>query len=454
LPAVITVAAALLAALTLRIDEILLADRRATFYLAFGGGVEGARGVLTAIAGSMITVTGVVFSITIVALQLASSQYTPRVLRGFTRDRANQVVLGVFIGTFTYTLLVLRMVRSASDDGEAFVPSISVGVAILLALLSIGFLIYYIHHAARSIQASVIIDRAANDTLGLVRRLFPEPIGEPALERPAPPVPAGAPALITAEGAGYLQTVDADTLFELADTEKLTIRMEPYIGEFVLPGAPLAAVWPPTAVDDAGVGRIRQAFVLGPDRTLQQDIELGLRQLADIAIKALSPGINDPTTAVNCIDRLSEILVTLGNRDAPERARSDDQGRVCFVARETTFCRAVRLSFDQIRHYGRSDPVFMAHWLRTLRRAAALVPPARRAALADQVRAALDTERREIRDPGDLERVLEAGAARADSEPGARPRPGAGCRCGAAARPRARRRRACRPRRCGGRRRR
>ena len=408
-PAVMTVAA-IVAAATVEIDRRLLADARtAGLDLAFGGGVEGARGVLGAIAGSIIAVTGTVFSITIVALQLASSQFTPRVLRNFTSDRGNQVVLGVFIGTFTYALLVLRTVRSAADDGEPFVPSLAVGVAIVLALASVGFLIYFIHHTARSIRAAVIIDRATRDTLGLVDELFPEPVGRPA-DRPPEAAPAEWPATVAAEAAGYLQAVDADGLFEVARERGLTLRMEPNVGEFVLPGAALASAWPAGAVDEEVVGIVRDAFITGPERTLQHDVELGLRQLADIAVKALSPGINDPTTATICVDRLAEILVALGNRQLPERARADEDGRARLFAPGSTFERAVELSFDQIRHYGTGDPTVARHLLGTLERLALLIPPDRRPPLARQVQAILNAARDSIGEPTDLRRVEQAGA--------------------------------------------
>jgi uncharacterized membrane protein len=408
LPSVLCVLAGLLALAALWIDHLLLADRRATFLLAFQGGVDGARGVLEAIASTTITVTGLVFSITIVALQLASSQYSPRVMRGFIGDRVNQMVLGVFIGTFTYSLLVLRSVRSATDDGAAFVPSIAVGIAILLALVSIGFLIYYIHHAARSMQVSVIIDRATADTIQLVRRLFPEPIGEAAPAPPEPQVPTTPAAVVTADRAGYLQAVDAAALFALAQGTRLTVRMEPRMGAFVLPGAPLATVWPAEAVDDAVAGKVRGAFITGPERTLQADVELGIRQLSDIAIRALSPGVNDPTTAVNCIDRLGEILVVLGNRTPPAAVRSDGQDRVCFIASETTFDRAVHLSFDQVRHYGRQDPTVVAHLLEMLGQMAGLVPEQCRGVLVEQARVVVGAAYAATDEPADraaLDRV-------------------------------------------------
>jgi len=406
-----TVAAALLALALVELDRRLLADGDvAGLYFAFGGGVQGARGVLTTIAGSLITVTATVFSITIVALQLASSQFTPRILRSFSRDRSNQVVLGVFIGTFTYALLVLRTVRSAADEGQTFVPAVSVAVAIGLALVAIGFLIYFIHHVAESIRAAVIVDRATADTLRLVEQLFPAPIGASADGAEILPEPDGERRVVAAESAGYLQAVDADSLFTLAETSHLLVRMELRIGEFVLPGGPLATVWPASAVDDEITDGVRGAFVTSPERTLQHDAELGIRQIADIAMRALSPGVNDPTTAVNCVDRLSEILVVLGNRRAPDRARAGEDGCVHLLAGGTTFERAVDLSFDQIRHYGAGDPSFAAHLLVTLGDLASLVPPYRRPVVVRQAEALLRGAREQTREPKDLA-LLEWAAA-------------------------------------------
>ena len=403
LPTLLTALAVALAAATLWLDGLLQRNPRVD-YLAFAGGAEGARGVLSAIAASLITVTGVVFSITIVALQLASSQFTPRVLRHFTGDRANQLVLGVLIGTFTYTLLVLRTVRADGRDVGTFVPALSVGLAVVLALVSIGFLIFYIHHAARSIQAAVIIERAAHDTLTLIRRSCPEGPAEPAEGSPCPVLPETEGAPICSPHAGYLQAVDLDGLAELAGQAGVTIRMELSVGEFVLPGARLASVWP-ASVSDEVRDDICQAFVLGPERTLQQDVAFGLRQLADIAIRALSPAVNDPTTATMCIDRLAELLVTLGTRESPEQVRVDEKGRVCLVARPLRFERAVELSFAQIRHYGTGDAVVARYLLETLGRIAALVPGDRRGPLARQMGLVRQAARERIGQPADLAEV-------------------------------------------------
>ena len=180
--------------------------------------------------------------ITVVALQLASSQLTPRVLRGFMGDRGNQAVLGLFIGTFTYALLVLRSVRSPLEGEGGFVPAVSVTVAIVLALISVGFLIFYVHHAANSIRASVVVDRVARGILDLIDRLFPADVGRAAEPGPLIGEPALPARAVLAGRGGYLQSINGDHLFDLAVDRSLTVRAEPRVGEFVLPGAVLASV--------------------------------------------------------------------------------------------------------------------------------------------------------------------------------------------------------------------
>jgi uncharacterized membrane protein len=230
--------------------------------ILFSGGADGARGVLTAVAGSLITVTGVVFSVTVVALQLASSQFTPRVLRGFMADPANQIVLGIFIGTFTYTVMVLRTVTGADDNRAAFIPELGVTVAILLVLVSIGALIYFINHAARSVQAAVILTREAEQTLKRMEHLFPRGFGHPDEDLPVPRAPAAPAAVVLAAESGYLLAVHADSLFNLAEDRRLTIRMDVPVGGFVIEGESLASIWPVSAVDDTAVKAVRDAFVL------------------------------------------------------------------------------------------------------------------------------------------------------------------------------------------------
>ena len=410
LPAVLTAVAVGLAFLTVRIDQTLLTDRRAEVHWLFGGGAEGARGVLEAIAGTMITVTALVFSITVVALQLASSQLSPRVLRAFMGDRGNQTVLGFFIGTFTYALLVLRVVRSPLEDTGSFVPALSVTVAIALAMLSVALLIYYVHHAADSMRASVVIDRAANATHDLIIHLYPEGVGE-AVQADPPAWLAARPAtLVRANGSGYLQAINADTLFALAERHTLTLRPEPLVGDYVLPGAPLVCVWPEHALDEEVEHAIREALVLGLERTLHADVAFGIQQLSDIAVKALSPGINDPTTAMICVDRLGEVLVTLANRGKPDEVRSGEDGSVRVVLRGPSFDFLVGIAFDQIRHYGAGAPTVAQHLVTSLGRIAVLIPSAHRSPVVCQARLVLDSVRADVMVPEDRERVEQAGA--------------------------------------------
>ena len=411
LPAVITTVAVALAVTLLVLEgQGPLWTGEPPWWL-YQGGAEGARTVLNVITTGLITVTGVVFSVTIVAVQLASTQYTPRVLRNFRADRSNQVVLGIFIGTFTYALLVLRTVRDAGGGSEAVVPRVAVTVAVLLVIVSVGALIYFIDHVASEIHVTAILDRVTRRTMRIVRQRFPEHAGRADEHPPADPRrPEHEAVAVCAARAGYVQRVDEDRLFSLGERAHLVIGMERKIGEYVLQGRPLASVWTadgrlPPGLADA----VQRAFALGPDRTPDQDVEYGIIQISDIAIKALSPSVNDPTTAIRCIDRLAEILAELGARERPEARRTRD-GRIGFVVSETTFDRAVKVAYDDVRHFGASIPLVAEHLLETLGDLLTLVPPARREPLLEQARAVLHTAREKISNPqdrADVERTAE-----------------------------------------------
>lgn len=373
IPTVGTVACALLAFGLVAIDHKAgLGTNPPHAFLIYNGGAEGARGVLSAIAASIVTVTGTVFSIAIVAMQLASGQFTPRVLRHFTGDRANQLVLGVFIGTFTYCTLVLRSVRSANEIGGQFVPIISVSVAIVLALVCVALLIFFIHHAARSIQVSVILDMAADDTARLVGTLFrPEHDDPPLLSGR---LPADEAATITAALDGYVQDVDEHALCGAATKGDLTIHVLAEVGGYVYEGEAIARIWPASISDDLQQN-VTNAFVVGLERTLYHDVAFGVRQLADIALKALSPAVNDPTTATQAIDRIGGILVAAGRRQPPAHVLYVDDRPAVFLP-SITFGQLIDLGFTQIRHYGAADVVLVCHLLRTLEKIAALVADA------------------------------------------------------------------------------
>lgn len=411
IPTVITLLAVVLAIGLVGLDRTLRFDQRPDLpWWIFGGGPEGTRAVLSTIAGTTITVTGVVFSITIVALQLASSQFSPLVLRIFRADRGNQVVLGFFIATFTYSLLVLRSVLSPGQESEGFVPVLATTGGIGLALVSVAMLIYFIHHAARSIQASTIIEHASKDTIALIHHLFPEDIGEPAASYPSAALPPSLATVIVAKLGGYFQAVDGDTLFDLSEEQTLTVHVERVPGDYVLPGSVLATVWPKTSVDEEMADKVRAAFVIGPERTLQSDVELGIRQISDIAIKALSPGINDPTTAMLCIDRLSDALVHLGRRQRPSHVRIGGDGDVRVALIGPSFEHLVDVALAQIRQYGAKDATVGSHLAATLGRIAAMVPGERRKPFVRHACLMVESSRSELAAQSDVERVEHAAA--------------------------------------------
>ncbi len=316
----------------------------------FGAGAAGARGMLSTIAGSMMTVVGVTFSMTLVTLALASSQYTSRILRNFMRDRVTQVVLGIFAGIFTYCLIVLRTIRGG-DEG-AFVPSLAVSIAVVLAIGGIGALIFFIHHIASSIQASTIIASVASETLCVMDRLFPEHLVQrrEAVEPVSSPQPEPGQIwqAIPARENGYIQSVDNTALQCLSLKHKTIVRMERGIGEFVVRETLLASVAMATPPDKEMVAAIQHAYGLSRYRTPQQDIAFGIRQIVDMALRALSPSTNDTTTAVMCVDYLTAILAQLAPRTIPA-THHYEQGILRVITIGPTFSGLVAEAFDQIR---------------------------------------------------------------------------------------------------------
>jgi uncharacterized membrane protein len=418
LPSLLTLAGGTAAVLLMRHNDDILGDVDVReLWWVFGGGSDGAQSVLQVISGSLITVTGVIFSVTMIVLQLASSQFTPRVLRQFMADRANQLVLGVFIGTFTYTLLVLRSVRGDAM-GEEHVPQVAVTGAVVLALVSIGFLIYFINHIARSVQAAVVIDNIAKDTLNVVRSVYPERLED--AEADGIMAAAAAEIDIAPDGddtlrvhalrAGYLQGVDYGSLGEIAGEKQLSIRVELEIGSFILPGQHVLTVTPAAAVPDRTMEEIRSALVVGDERTPRQDLKYGVLELMDIAVKALSPSVNDPSTAVNAIHRLSEVLLELAWRANGDRVLCADDGTVLVRGRRPLLDDTIGLAFNQIRHYAAENATVVIVLLRSLGELAALGPPHTRAAFTAQLNAVHATARLRIRDAGDRERMEDAAA--------------------------------------------
>ncbi|CDS51621.1 hypothetical protein [Polaromonas sp. CG9_12] len=350
-----------------------------------GASADASRAILAAIATSMVTVAGVVFSITIVALSLTSTQYSPRVLRNFMRDRPTQVVLGVFMGIFAYCLIVLRTVRGA-EDGD-FIPSLAVLAGMVYALAGVALLIYFIHHVAQSIQAASILERIAHDTAGAIEKLFPQDIGQPAAHHPAlaPVLPRDWTA-VRADQDGYVTGIDSDSVLQFALDHGRIVRLAVATGAFVVTGSPVVELSGTDAPAEDDAQRLRGWVSLAPQRAVEQDAAFGLQQLVDVALKALSPGINDPTTACMCIDRLGALLARLASRRIPDPHRMA-QGRLRVIAPAPDFAAIVKLALDPVVAHSRGDLQVLGRMLDAIGFVAkASADPQRHASLAHATR--------------------------------------------------------------------
>jgi uncharacterized membrane protein len=330
------------------------------YWFLYQGSAEGVRTILSTIAGSMMTVAGVTFSITIVTLTLTSSQYGPRLLRNFMRDTGNQFVIGTFISTFIYCLLVLLLADVL--EKETFIPSVAVSFAVLLALLNVGVLIYFIHHVAASIQADMVIEAVYRDLMAHIEKLLPEKsAAEKRGDDEIQEMPRNGGEIhphehsVAALRSGYLQAIDYAGLIELSQENDLLVCTHFRPGKYVFTGNVLATVKAFETVSESLCHKIAASFLLGSQRTPEQDIEFAINQLVEIAVRALSPGINDPHTAMTCIDRLGSALCCLTARKFPSPYLYDDENRLRVISRSLKFSGVVEEAFNQIRQYGRSS---------------------------------------------------------------------------------------------------
>jgi uncharacterized membrane protein len=334
----------------------------------FTGGAEGARAVLSTIAGSMITIAGVVFSITIVALSLASSQFGPRLLRGFMRDRANQMVLGTFISTFLYCLWVLRMVSAVENDN--FVPHLSIAIALILAVCSLGVLIYFIHHVSLSIQASTVIASVNQDLNNSIHEFFTHsPDKNPEdhhAEREVESWKKDASIQLTSNTHGYIQVVNLERLLLLAEDNDIFASLLVRPGHFVVEGQALASIFPSEKVTDKLFKKLQGCFVTEYQRSPLKDLEFALHQLVEVALRALSTGVNDPFTAINCIDYLGVGLSQLGKKSFPSSYCRGENGTIRIHSNPLTFEGALETACNQIRQAARGNAAVSIRMLEML----------------------------------------------------------------------------------------
>jgi uncharacterized membrane protein len=358
----------------IEVDSRVTYEWQKAFPRIFGLGADGSRGMLTAIAGSMLTVAALAFSLTLAAVTQASGQFTPRIYRNFLRDRANQFVLGYFVSFFAYCLIILRTIRGG--DELKFVPSISVAVGLVFALGGVIVLIFFIHHIAVSLQITTIINNIVAETKESIETMFPQTIGKTAAtEEQLVMMQAEdkrAWTTVKSLSSGYVQTISSDSMLDFAEEHNVVLRMERSIGQFVGTGATLVSVAADMEdsesvfeLDDDAVEDLNACFGIHRHRTVEQDVGFGIRQIVDIALKALSPGVNDTTTAITCIDFLGEITGELAKRTFPFKIRSrDNTARV--IASEPDFNDFVETAFDQIRINGKANHAIFERLIESL----------------------------------------------------------------------------------------
>lgn len=343
------------------------------FPLLFGVGAEGSRGMLTAIAGSMLTVAALAFSLTLTTITQVSSQYSPRVLRNFMADRINQIVMGYFVAIFTYCLIVLGTIRGT--DENKFVPGTAVLVGLLLALGGVAALILFIHHIAESLQTGTIVRHIHEETVEAIKNLFPDKFGDPIddAEEVKTALKYGSENMgwhpVVSSHTGYLQRINTDGLLQWAIRHKVVLRIDRDMGGFVGENSVIFSVrsgmerpdpdeadWPDDLIKYVSIGR---------NRSISQDVSFGIQQLVDIALKALSPGINDTTTAIMAVDYLGAIVAQLAHRDFPAPLRSDGK-HLRILVMSANFENYTRLAFDLVRVNAKGNHAVFRRLIRAL----------------------------------------------------------------------------------------
>ncbi|WP_336882492.1 DUF2254 domain-containing protein [Rhodococcus globerulus] len=361
--------------------------------LLFSGGPDAAREVLGAVAGSLITVTSLTFSLTLVTLQLASSQFSPRLLRTFARDRFVQRTLALFLATFVYALTVLRTVRTGSDTGDsAFVPEVSVTIAFLLAVISVVALVLFLAHLVREIRVETMLVNVYRDAATSAQAIAP--VYDRNASAPSVPLrPSSAAHFVDAASSGFVVSVDEQALLSVAVEMNAVITVDSAVGGLVTKGTPVASVWsddPRAGFESEDLGELRRriaaAIRTGPERTPVQDLGYGLRQLTDVAVKALSPGINDPTTAIHALGHSSALLCEMVQLDLSPGALCDEHSRTRVLIRRTDFAMLLDEAISQPRRYGAADPTVLARLFLLLKEVAWRAPaPDRIPAITQQL---------------------------------------------------------------------
>ena len=371
--------------LGLAVSQISISPQSPLAPLAFQGTADDARGLLTTISSTVVTVIALVLGLTVVALQLASTQFSPRLLRNFLRDRSTQLVLSVFMATFVYSTAGLFTVGLSEGTRTERFPRLAVSGAMILLFASLAMVVYFADHLAHSIQIDAVTTRAEKGAVEVVH----DHRGTVEESRPEPP-PWAVP--LVALRSGYIQTAHPEAFLPLASRHGVSVALRHRVGEHVITGTPLALMWAPSATDavpDAQMfsRALNDVINIGFERTLQQDITFGMRQLVDVACKALSPAINDPYSAVQAIDHLSVIFCAMAVRPLGDDVARDPKSGSTVLVPGRRFGEYLAVLCGMIRRYGASEPIVCLALLRLLGSCAALIgdDPARRSAIEKQV---------------------------------------------------------------------
>lgn len=371
IPVLIILASILLALALGYADSHLEVPKNGIGRYVFVGSVESARVVLSTVSAAMIGVAGTVFSITLVALTLASSQFGPRLIKNFMYIRVNQVVLGSYVSTYVYCLLVLNTIKG--NEEYTFIPYISILFALVIAVVNILLLIVFIHRTAVSIQADKVIADISHSLGKSVRVLFPEKMGTEADTEEEVEVQASdveesyrESTPILSPDSGYLQYIDSQSLIDLADRLSVLVKIRFKPGDYLVADESLCVVYSNEKLKKEDIDLFQSQFIIGSVRTSQQDAEYAIHQMVEIAAKALSPGVNDPYTAIACIDNLTATLTYLSGIKFPSRYRYGESGNLRVVAEVLTFEGMLDAAFNQIRQYAKGNPSVVIRLMESL----------------------------------------------------------------------------------------
>lgn len=395
------------------LSHVPIGDDSPLRWLVFQGTPEDARQMLIVVSSTMITVTGLVFALTIIALQIASNQYSPRLLRNFMRDRGTQFVLSIFVGSFAYSTAGLHTVGVQNPDEAAFMPRLAVSGSLGLGLASLGVLIYFIHHLSSSIQIDRVMSMIVRETLEVIDDLYPDQSGYPESDERCPDPPAWAVPL-PSDRSGYIQEIAPEALVEAAAQQDLVLLFIKSVGHHVVAGTPIALAWHRSAIHPPSEPGLREAIgdsvQVGFERTMLQDVPFGIRRLVDIGNKALSSAINDPYTATQAVHHLSEVLCVLARRRLGDRLHRDERGTVRVAIPFPDFADYLQLGMGQIRRFGAKEPAVARSLIELLKNVCSSTGSEdRRAAAVRHIRLVLEEVKRDITQSGDVERLLAEG---------------------------------------------